>query len=80
MIGSQTMSEITVDIELSEVSLFCRYMLAHVFSKEGDTIGYLYDFGDKWYHEVVVRQLQQRGAILHSCVIDIFVDLGGKDT
>jgi hypothetical protein len=29
-------------------------MLAHLFSKEGDKIGYLYDFGDKWYHVIEV--------------------------
>lgn len=30
-------------------------MLAHLFAKEGDKIGYLYDFGDRWYHEIEVR-------------------------
>lgn len=32
----------------------CRYKLAHLFGKEGDKIGYLYDFGDKWYHVIEV--------------------------
>jgi len=31
-----------------------RYKLAHLFGKEGDQIGYLYDFGDKWYHLIEV--------------------------
>ena len=32
-----------------------RYMLAHIFRKEGDIIGYCYDYGDKWQHELEVR-------------------------
>jgi len=35
-----------------------RYKFAHLFSKEGDKIGYLYDFGDKWYHNIVVCQFE----------------------
>lgn len=30
-------------------------MLAQLYAKEGDQIGYLYDFGDKWFHEIEVR-------------------------
>ncbi|KIJ62904.1 hypothetical protein HYDPIDRAFT_93487 [Hydnomerulius pinastri MD-312] len=37
-----------------------KYMLAHLFSKVGDTIGYLYDFGDKWYHEIEVEEILPR--------------------
>ncbi|KAF5366847.1 hypothetical protein D9758_006485 [Tetrapyrgos nigripes] len=33
-----------------------KYMLAHLFSKEGDEIGYLYDFGDRWYHEMKLKK------------------------
>ncbi|THV02002.1 hypothetical protein K435DRAFT_775869 [Dendrothele bispora CBS 962.96] len=33
------------------------YMLAHLFTSEGQTIGYLYDFGDKWSHEIVVEKI-----------------------
>lgn len=32
-----------------------------MFSKEGDAIGYLYDFGDKWHHDIKVCTLQSRG-------------------
>lgn len=32
-----------------------RYKLAHLFGKVGDRIGYLYDYGDKWYHKIEVR-------------------------
>lgn len=32
-----------------------RYMLAHLFSKVGDTFAHLYDYGDKWHHEIEVR-------------------------
>jgi len=31
-----------------------RYKLAHLFGKEEDQIGYLYDFGDRWYHTIEV--------------------------
>jgi len=31
-----------------------RYMLAHLFSKVGDTFAHLYDYGDKWHHEIEV--------------------------
>ncbi|KAF9489604.1 hypothetical protein BDN71DRAFT_1511958 [Pleurotus eryngii] len=34
-----------------------KYMLAHVFGKEGDKIGYLYDFGDKWHHTLVIERI-----------------------
>ncbi|KAJ3541772.1 hypothetical protein NMY22_g3762 [Coprinellus aureogranulatus] len=34
-----------------------KYSLAHLFSKEGDKIGYLYDFGDKWYHLITVERI-----------------------
>ncbi|PCH36348.1 hypothetical protein WOLCODRAFT_20487 [Wolfiporia cocos MD-104 SS10] len=37
-----------------------RYMLAHLFDKEGDQIGYLYDFGDKWHHEITVENIFPR--------------------
>uniref|UniRef100_A0A0W0G8U0 Uncharacterized protein n=1 Tax=Moniliophthora roreri TaxID=221103 RepID=A0A0W0G8U0_MONRR len=33
------------------------YMLAHLFASEGQKIGYLYDFGDKWYHKIVVEKI-----------------------
>ncbi|EEB95042.1 hypothetical protein MPER_06050, partial [Moniliophthora perniciosa FA553] len=33
------------------------YVLAHLFASEGQKIGYLYDFGDKWYHEIVVEKI-----------------------
>jgi len=34
-----------------------RFILANLFSKEGDQIGYLYDFGDKWWHELTVEKI-----------------------
>ncbi|KAL4257934.1 MUB1/samB family protein [Pleurotus pulmonarius] len=34
-----------------------KYMLAHVFGKGGDKIGYLYDFGDKWDHTLVIERI-----------------------
>ncbi|KAF9051930.1 MM3350-like domain-containing protein [Panaeolus papilionaceus] len=34
-----------------------RYKFAHLFSKEGDEIGYLYDFGDKWYHTIKIEKI-----------------------
>ncbi len=34
-------------------------MLAHAFGKEGDKIGYLYDFGDKWDHTLVVSEVDE---------------------
>ncbi|OBZ79819.1 Uncharacterized protein y4hQ [Grifola frondosa] len=33
------------------------YNLAHTFSKEGDKFGYLYDFGDKWFHDIEVEHI-----------------------
>jgi hypothetical protein len=29
-------------------------MLAHLFSEVGDTFAHLYDYGDKWHHEIEV--------------------------
>ncbi|PPQ69769.1 hypothetical protein CVT24_002981 [Panaeolus cyanescens] len=44
-----------------------RYKFAHLFSKEGDEIGYLYDFGDKWYHVIRIEKIipveQSTGAV-----------------
>ncbi|KZV87163.1 hypothetical protein EXIGLDRAFT_652444 [Exidia glandulosa HHB12029] len=34
-----------------------KYLLAHLFEKEGDVFGYLYDFGDKWFHEIEVEKI-----------------------
>jgi len=34
-----------------------KYKLAHLFEKEGDQIGYLYDFGDKWYHHIEILKI-----------------------
>ncbi|GBE89604.1 MM3350-like domain-containing protein [Sparassis latifolia] len=34
-----------------------KFMLSHLFAKEGDQIGYLYDFGDKWFHEITVEKI-----------------------
>ncbi|EAU85675.2 hypothetical protein CC1G_10947 [Coprinopsis cinerea okayama7 len=34
-----------------------KYMLAHLFAKEGDKIGYLYDFGDKWFHVLTIERI-----------------------
>ncbi|KDQ60453.1 hypothetical protein JAAARDRAFT_67997 [Jaapia argillacea MUCL 33604] len=34
-----------------------KYMLAHLFEKEGDKIGYLYDFGDMWIHTIEVETI-----------------------
>ncbi|KAK7040211.1 hypothetical protein VNI00_010017 [Paramarasmius palmivorus] len=33
------------------------YMLAHLYSKEGDRFGYLYDLGDRWFHEILVEKI-----------------------
>ncbi|KAK7040216.1 hypothetical protein VNI00_010022 [Paramarasmius palmivorus] len=33
------------------------YMLAHILPPEGKTFGYLYDFGDRWYHDIVVEKI-----------------------
>ncbi|KAF8802479.1 hypothetical protein BYT27DRAFT_7196671 [Phlegmacium glaucopus] len=37
-----------------------KYKLAHLFGKEGDKIGYLYDFGDKWYHTIEIEKIYSR--------------------
>ncbi|PPQ90817.1 hypothetical protein CVT25_012137 [Psilocybe cyanescens] len=34
-----------------------KYKLAHIFGKEGDQIGYLYDYGDKWYHRIEILKI-----------------------
>ncbi|KAF9524876.1 hypothetical protein CPB83DRAFT_897543 [Crepidotus variabilis] len=34
-----------------------KYKLAHLFGKEGDRIGYLYDFGDKWFHNIEIVKI-----------------------
>ncbi|CAA7267050.1 unnamed protein product [Cyclocybe aegerita] len=34
-----------------------KYKLAHLFGKEGDKIGYLYDFGDKWFHNIEIQKI-----------------------
>ncbi|KAJ8503431.1 hypothetical protein ONZ45_g10857 [Pleurotus djamor] len=34
-----------------------KYTLAHLFGKEGDKIGYLYDFGDKWRHNIIIERI-----------------------
>ncbi|KAG2090405.1 MM3350-like domain-containing protein [Suillus discolor] len=34
-----------------------KYMLAHLFSKVGDTFAYLYDYGDKWHHEIEIEKV-----------------------
>ncbi|KAG2075493.1 hypothetical protein BDR04DRAFT_1005673, partial [Suillus decipiens] len=34
-----------------------KYMLAHLFSEVGDTFGHLYDYGDKWYHEIEIEKI-----------------------
>ncbi|TCD59794.1 hypothetical protein EIP91_011425 [Steccherinum ochraceum] len=34
-----------------------KYQLAHIFDKEGDSISYTYDFGDKWFHRVTVEKI-----------------------
>ncbi|EJD41455.1 hypothetical protein AURDEDRAFT_169617 [Auricularia subglabra TFB-10046 SS5] len=34
-----------------------KYTLAHLFEKEQDVFGYLYDFGDKWFHEIAVERI-----------------------
>ncbi|KII85084.1 hypothetical protein PLICRDRAFT_331059 [Plicaturopsis crispa FD-325 SS-3] len=34
-----------------------KYMLAQLYAKEGDQIGYLYDFGDKWFHEIEIEKI-----------------------
>ncbi|KAL0564227.1 hypothetical protein V5O48_017823, partial [Marasmius crinis-equi] len=33
------------------------FMLAHLFSVEGDRFGYMYDFGDRWFHEIEVETI-----------------------
>ncbi|KIJ29080.1 hypothetical protein M422DRAFT_269604 [Sphaerobolus stellatus SS14] len=33
------------------------YMLAHVLGKEGNVFGYLYDYGDKWHHELEIEKI-----------------------
>ncbi|KAF9051935.1 MM3350-like domain-containing protein [Panaeolus papilionaceus] len=44
-----------------------RYKFAHLFGKEGDSVGYLYDFGDKWYHQINIEKIvppeQSTGAV-----------------
>ncbi|PPQ73856.1 hypothetical protein CVT24_012246 [Panaeolus cyanescens] len=44
-----------------------RYKFAHLFSKEGDEVGYLYDFGDKWFHQINIEKIippeQSTGAV-----------------
>ncbi|KAF9565343.1 hypothetical protein CPC08DRAFT_759537 [Agrocybe pediades] len=34
-----------------------KYKLAHLFGQEGDQIGYLYDFGDRWMHTIEVLKI-----------------------
>lgn len=38
----------------STLILFCSYTIAHIVQKEGDTMGYYYDFGDNWYFRIKV--------------------------
>ncbi|CCM00254.1 uncharacterized protein FIBRA_02283 [Fibroporia radiculosa] len=51
-------------VHIAQVGYDClpddKYTLAHLFSKEGDQIGYLYDFGDKWRHDIVVEKIFPR--------------------
>ncbi|KAH9481335.1 hypothetical protein JR316_0005857 [Psilocybe cubensis] len=43
------------------------YKLAHLFGKAGDQIGYLYDYGDKWYHRIeivkIIPQEESSGSV-----------------
>lgn len=34
-----------------------KYMLAHLFSEVGDTFAHLYDYGDKWHHEIEIEKI-----------------------
>ncbi|KAJ8085003.1 hypothetical protein PM082_003780 [Marasmius tenuissimus] len=33
------------------------FMLAHLFDAEGDRFGYMYDLGDRWFHEILVETI-----------------------
>lgn len=57
MITCRMTSALNKRIHIYQSMNLCRYKLAHLFGKEGDKIGYLYDFGDKWYHEIEVCRL-----------------------
>lgn len=57
-------------------------MLAHIFAKEGDVMGYLYDFGDKWTHEIVVRIDESALAmevLICSVQVETILPLGDSD-
>ncbi|KAG2061133.1 hypothetical protein BDR06DRAFT_966907 [Suillus hirtellus] len=45
--------------QISEMALYLalRYMLAHLFSKVGNTFAHLYDYGDKWHHEIEIEKI-----------------------
>ncbi|KAF8586097.1 hypothetical protein K439DRAFT_1632012 [Ramaria rubella] len=34
-----------------------KWSIAHLLRKAGDKIGWLYDFGDKWYHIILVEEI-----------------------
>lgn len=42
---------------LISLTVQIRYSIAHLFSKEGDRFDYLYDYGDHWYHDILVSSL-----------------------
>ncbi|PPQ73854.1 hypothetical protein CVT24_012244 [Panaeolus cyanescens] len=38
-----------------------KYKFAHLFGKEGDEVGYLYDFGDRWHHCITIEKIIPAG-------------------